>query len=83
MYLSYYTCVKRIFTLKLPERQETLSSEQALNLSHNHLVGKQTLTHLAKLTKMVEHSFRDPLPMRVFYTRMRHYKNTQSNTPRR
>ena len=61
MFLSLHVCISEwIYTLYLPECQGTSSSKQAwyLNLSdciptrtHNHLVRKRTLNHLAQLAK--------------------------------
>ena len=60
-----HTSIERIFTLEklLAQNKHYISNLSDLNgiRSCNHLVGKQTLTHLAKLDKMVVDSFKDPL----------------------
>ena len=71
MYLSYYirllnasslsSClnVKKLFA----QNKHYISNLSDLNgiRSRNHFVGKQTLSHLAKLAKMVDDSFMDVL----------------------
>ena len=80
-----------IHTLKLPECQGTSFFKQAQYLkfkslqwarTHNHLVHKQNLNHLAKLTKWLSCVVSSYM-YDAFETCMWHDKNIQSNAPYR